>query len=238
MQLRIDPAVVRRYPDLHIAVLIAEGLDNRGQVEALRAAMQSEAELLRARFDQLAALLDTPPLAAWQRTYRAMGLQPKKVAPASVSLARRAYKSGPPPALSPAVDAYLLASLRHLVPIGGHDLDTIVGDIVLRGSCGGEPFVGIGGDPDVPESTLVDELVYADVRSVLTRHWNHRDCERAKISASTTRLVLMAESADVALAPDVLATAIAELGELLAQHCGARCRGGMLDARRTELELA
>lgn len=237
MKLRVEPELRRRFPTLAIACLVAEDIDNRSDAATLHAALQAECVRLHERFGDLEALLAHPPLAAWQRTYQAMGLKPKKVMPTAAALARRAYKSGPPPSISAVVDAYLLAELRHFVPIGGHDLDTIEGDIVLRSSAGGERFVAIGGSEGEAEATLAGEVVYADAGGVLTRHWNYRDCERAKIRASTRRLALFAESADAMIDAGVLRAALAEVGESIQAHCGGRFALALLDGSCDELSL-
>jgi DNA/RNA-binding domain of Phe-tRNA-synthetase-like protein len=72
--------------------------------------------------------------------------------------------------------------------MGGHDLDTLKGDIHLRFAEGWEPFTPMGGG-----ETLVvprGELVYRDDAEVLTRNWVWRQCEKDKATERTKNIFL------------------------------------------------
>ena len=103
-------------------------------------------------------------------------------------MARRVLKGDPFPKINPLVDLYNSISLRYLVPMGGHDLDTIEGNISLRFAEGWEPFSPMGGG----ETVIVPkgELVYRDDREVLTRNWVWRQCEKDKATEKTRNIFL------------------------------------------------
>jgi len=72
--------------------------------------------------------------------------------------------------------------------MGGHDLDTLEGNIYLRFAEGWEPFTPMGGG----ETVVVPkgELVYRDDREVLTRNWVWRQCEKDKATEQTKNIFI------------------------------------------------
>jgi DNA/RNA-binding domain of Phe-tRNA-synthetase-like protein len=120
LKLQITTEILGSYPELGVAYLIGESVDNHAAAASIAQAIASEIEALRGRFADPAALSDHPVIASWQRAYRSMGLNPKRTPPTAQALLRRVLKGGAPPSLSPVVDAYLLAELRFFVPIGGY----------------------------------------------------------------------------------------------------------------------
>src|SRR5256885_918080 len=75
------------------------------------------------------------------------------------------------------------------------------------------------GEPDGTERPGTGEVVYAQGNQVLTRHWNHRDCDQAKVTTESTSVVFVIERVSAAAVPDsVLAEAQQELAELVRPH--------------------
>jgi DNA/RNA-binding domain of Phe-tRNA-synthetase-like protein len=99
------------------------------------------------------------------------------------------------PRVNGAVDAYNVVSVQHAVPAGAFDLDAVIGDVVIRLAREGDAFVPLG-EPDVLEQPSVGEVIYADDISVLTRHWNHRDADRTRVTPASRNVVFILESAE------------------------------------------
>lgn len=72
--------------------------------------------------------------------------------------------------------------------MGGHDIDTLKGDIYLKFAEGWERFTPMGGD----ETMIVPkgELVYRDAQDVLTRNWVWRQCEKDKATENTKNIFI------------------------------------------------
>ncbi|MDD9417934.1 phenylalanine--tRNA ligase beta subunit-related protein, partial [Staphylococcus aureus] len=83
------------------------------------------------------------------------------------ALARRALRGEALPAINALVDIGNLISLHHLVPVGGHAIDGVTGDIALRPATGQESFVPFGSDQ--VECPLPGEVIFAEGDTVLTR---------------------------------------------------------------------
>ena len=97
------------------------------------------------------------------------------------ALRRRLARTARLPRINAAVDCYNLVSVSHGVPAGAFDLDAVHGDIVVGFAAGHEEFTPLG-EPDTVEHPRPGEVIYLDRTSVLTRHWNHRDAERTKVT--------------------------------------------------------
>jgi DNA/RNA-binding domain of Phe-tRNA-synthetase-like protein len=96
------------------------------------------------------ASLDHPHLLAWREAFRAFGAKPKRYQCSAEALIRRGV-----PAVNRLVDLYNAVSVRWAVPVGGEDIDRVVGTVRLRFA--GEDEAFDGGDPPKP-----GEVVWAD----------------------------------------------------------------------------
>lgn len=193
-ELRVSDAVCEAFGGLRIAAVVADSLDGRApwpEVDAGLAALEEAA----ANGDTLPSADDDPHIAAWYAAYRAFGTNPKRERPSVAALRRRLARGGRLPRINPAVDCYNLVSVTHGVPAGAFDLDAVDGDVTVRFATGNEDFTPLG-EPDVTEHPRAGEVIYSDAKSVLTRHWNHRDAERTKVTAASTRVVFLLETTD------------------------------------------
>jgi DNA/RNA-binding domain of Phe-tRNA-synthetase-like protein len=112
---------------------------------------------------------DHPHIKIWREAFRKLGIPAAKYHSSTESLLRRALKGGPFPRINPIVDLYNAMSLKYLVPMGGHDLVSLEGDVALTFARGDEPFVPM--DSGETETVEAGEVVYKDKKEVLTRRW-------------------------------------------------------------------
>lgn len=183
MKFTIDPKLFELFPTLKIGVLICE-IDNTKYGE-----------------DQLEAILehtkasfvydkpqDHPHIKVWREAFTKLGISASKYYSSIESLLRRALKGGPFPRINPIVDLYNAVSLKYLVPIGGHALQPIEGNISLCFAKGSEPFTPM----DSGELEVADrgEVVYKDEKEVLTRRWVWRQCNKDKVTAETKTIFI------------------------------------------------
>jgi DNA/RNA-binding domain of Phe-tRNA-synthetase-like protein len=122
-----------------------------------------------------AARVDHPHLLAWREAFRAFGA--KRYVCSAEALLRRADEL---PRVNRLVDLYNAVSMRWAVPVGGEDLDRVVGSVTLRFARVGDSFDG--GDPPKP-----GEVVWADEAGVTCRRWNWRQGRRTRLELGTTR---------------------------------------------------
>ncbi|MFD3326582.1 B3/4 domain-containing protein [Streptomyces sp. NPDC058701] len=213
---RISPAVVEAFPDTLIAVVTATGLRGHEPWPATAAAQQDLEQQLAAGAWQPADESD-PRIEAWHTAYRSFGTNPRRIRPSVDALGRRLAKKGTLPRINPAVDSYNTVSIRHGLPAGAFDLHHVTGDVEIRYADGSETFTPLG-EPDTVEHPKPGEIIYTDTADVLTRHWNHRDAHRTRVTEDSTHVAFVLETLHATRDGHLLKTAAGELQDLLTEH--------------------
>jgi DNA/RNA-binding domain of Phe-tRNA-synthetase-like protein len=214
-QLVVADVVCAAFGDLRIDAVVAVGFEGTKpwpEVEELLAALEA-----RAQAGEFAAGEDDPHVASWHAAYRAFGTNPRRQRPSVHALLRRLARSGRLPRISPAVDCYNLVSATFRVPAGAFDLQTVTGDIMIRLADGSEVFTPLG-EPDTTESPRPGEVIYTDAGGVLTRHWNHRDADRTKVTEQSSEIIFLLETVDVSAFGMLLDEATRTLVSLLSSR--------------------
>ncbi|MFC8791479.1 B3/B4 domain-containing protein [Streptomyces cinereoruber] len=213
---RISPAVADAFPGALVAVVTATGLHGR-EPWPRTAAAQEDLERRLADGTWRPADETDPRIEAWHTAYRSFGTNPRRVRPSVDALGRRLTKKGALPRINPAVDSYNTVSVRHGLPAGAFDLDHVTGDVEIRHAEGTETFTPLG-EPDTTENPKPGEIVYVDTTDVLTRHWNHRDAHRTRVTEDSTHVAFVLETLNATRDGHLLTTAADELRDLLAEH--------------------
>ncbi|CAL9326337.1 B3/B4 domain-containing protein [Streptomyces sp. SudanB52_2052] len=213
---RIAPAVADAFPDTLIAVVTATGLRGRESWPHTAAAVEELEQQLADGTWQPADESD-PRIEAWHTAYRSFGTNPRRIRPSVDALGRRLAKKGTLPRINPAVDSYNTVSARHGLPAGAFDLDHVTGDVDIRHADGTETFTPLG-EPDTVEHPKPGEIIYADTSGVLTRHWNHRDAHRTRVTEDSTHVAFVLETLHATRDGALLKSAAEELRGLLTPH--------------------
>jgi DNA/RNA-binding domain of Phe-tRNA-synthetase-like protein len=185
----VSPEVREAFPGYRAGVVVASGLSNGPSVP----------------MSVSAAPLDHPHLLAWREAFRAFGA--KRYQCSAEALIRR----GELPPINRLVDLYNAVSVRWAVPVGGEDIDRVVGTVGLRFARGDEPFDG--GDPPKP-----GEVVWADSAGVTCRRWNWRQGVRTRLTESTRRAYFLFDALPE-LDDGALAAAMDDLAAGLRSAC-------------------
>jgi DNA/RNA-binding domain of Phe-tRNA-synthetase-like protein len=187
----VDETVFTRLPGMRIVVASAGGIDNtssRPEIDLALDEAWNHAHQLAEKFPNAQS---HPHVACWRDALHRLGVSPHEY-PASIeAMLRRAFKIAQPFRINPMADLIHAVSLRHVVPVGGFDLDNVDGDFVLRPTRAGEPFLGL--DSAEPMPVEADEVAYADNSAIHTRHFVWRQAKTSLIDADTQRVVLVAE---------------------------------------------
>ena len=129
------------------------------------------------------------------------------------------------PRVNRLVDFYNAVSVRHLVPVGGEDLDRLHGPLRLSIADGGERFDAPGG----VEHPRSGEVVWRDDLGVTCRRWNWRQGTRTRLHPGTTRAFFVFDRL-AGLELRELEEALAELTAVLTRRPGCRVERILLDA--------
>ncbi|MGF2211000.1 MULTISPECIES: B3/B4 domain-containing protein [Streptomyces] len=215
---RISPAVADAFPDTLIAVVTATGLRGNEPWPATSAALEDlESQLADGTWAP--ADESDPRIEAWHTAYRSFGTNPRRIRPSVDALGRRMAKKGTLPRINPAVDSYNSVSVRHGLPSGAFDLDQVTGEVEIRYADGSETFTPLG-EADTVENPKAGEIIYTDSTDVLTRHWNHRDAHRTRVTEDSVHVAFVLETLHATRDGDLLESAAEELNSLLAPHAG------------------
>jgi len=234
MQFSIQKELFDILPDLTIGMVAAMDVDNTrpsGEIETL--VSQAIEEMKRDFIVDKAQ--EHPRIKPWRTAFSKLSISGSKFPSSIESMAKRILRGDPFPRINPLVDLYNSLSLRYLVPMGGHDLNTIKGNIYLKFAEGWEPFTPMGGG----ETMIVPkgELVYRDDQEVLTRNWVWRQCEKDKATEKTKNIFIPI---------DVLgevgrehAEEIArELSELIPRYLGGTLFSDILNKEKPSVEFS
>ncbi|QNP75293.1 hypothetical protein IAG44_41755 [Streptomyces roseirectus] len=231
---RISTAVADAFPDALIAVVTATGLRGHEPWPATDAALDDLERRLAAGTWRPADETD-PRIASWHAAYRSFGTNPRRVRPSVDALGRRLAKKGSLPRINPAVDSYNTVSVRHGLPAGAFDLAHVTGAVEIRHATGAETFTPLG-EPGTLDHPAPGEIIYTDTTDVLTRHWNHRDAHRTRVTPDSTHVAFVLETLHADRDGHLLRTAAGELRDLLTAH-SARTTVGYLSPAHPELTV-
>jgi DNA/RNA-binding domain of Phe-tRNA-synthetase-like protein len=212
----LTPAVAEAFSDSLIALVTATGLRGREPWPHTTTAVEELEERLSDGTWHPADETD-PRIEAWHTAYRSFGTNPRRIRPSVDALGRRLAKKGTLPRINPAVDSYNAVSARHGLPAGAFDLSRVAGDVAIRYADGTESFTPLG-EPGTVEHPKPGEIIYADATGVLTRHWNHRDAHRTRVTEDSAHVAFVLETLHATRDGDLLKVAAEQLQGLLAPH--------------------
>ena len=233
MRFSIQKELFDLLPGLTIGMVVALGVDNSHPSKEIDTLLLRALEEMRRDF-KVDKAQEHPRINPWRTAFSKLGISGSKFPSSIESMARRVLRGDPFPRINPLVDLYNSVSLRYLVPMGGHDLDTLEGDIHLRFAEGWESFTPLGGG-----ETLVvpkGELVYRDDREVLTRNWVWRQCEKDKTTERTKNIFIPIDVlSDVGRerADEI----IGELSRLIPKYLGGTLFSAILDRENPTVEF-
>ena len=230
---RVDDGVLSAFPGVNIGVLIGRGVavgEPGPDLEGFKSAVIEEAVESFAS----GSVTSHPYVSSWRAMYRGFRGKPGDYRPSAEALIRRVVRGRGIPGINTAVDTYNAVSVRHRIPMGGFDLGHVEGAIALRFSEGGETFTAIGSSD--PEETYQGEVVYADGARILTRRWNHRDCDETKITEETSSFIMFVDgSTEIPL--EAVEGALGDLESQLARFCGGEYTSHVANTVKSDVTL-
>ncbi len=183
MLFSVDAKLFNLFPALKIGVVVAEIENTRYGDDRFEAILED----LRANFTYEKPQ-DHPHIKVWRDAFTRLGMSASKYQSSIESLVRRVLKGGPFPRINPVVDLYNSISLKHLVPMGGHAIQPLEGNISLCFAGGGEAFTPLEGGET--EKVDKEEVIYRDDKEVLTRRWVWRQCNKDKVTVDTKSIFI------------------------------------------------
>lgn len=234
MNLVITDSVFTDFPELILGVVRLHGIDNTHDSAEITGLLREAEAALPAKFGGV-PVIEHPSIANWREAYRKFGAKPKDYPSSVENLTRRVLNGATIGHINNLVSIYNCISLRHILPVGGEDLDRIVGDVLLTRAGDDEPAVFLLGEKEA-RAPRAGEILYKDEVGAICRRWNWKEADRTKLTPATRNAFLVIE----ALPPvsrEAVETAIGELAELVSRFCGGAVSTAFLDKDDRALQL-
>lgn len=235
MYLRIEPEIFDQYPEVILGVVVLHGMNNAGSnAEIISLLRDAEKTALETLGDTL--IIEHPFIIPWREAYRKFGAKPKEYPSSIENLMRRIAKGEEIRHINTLVDIYNIISLKHVVPVGGEDIDKIDGDVLLTIAKENEKPVVLLGEKEA-RPPYPKEVIYKDSKGTICRRWNWKEVDRTKLTEETKNCFIVIES----LPPvdkDKVEKAISELAELVKKYCGGEVTTTILDRTNSQVQLS
>jgi len=212
----VAPELFARYPGyVRGVVVVSDGINLEGSIDEVARMLKQTQEGLRARTD----LGGHPNIAAWRAAYSAFGARPSKYPVSIEAMVKRVLKGGEIPYINTLAALCNIASLKNVVPVGGHDVGVCTEPLWLCFADGSETFTPFGTtEVEHPEP---GEVVYLSGKTVLCRRWTWRQAEFTKLTRATTHVAINVDGLPPVTRADV-EMICEELATWTGMFCGAQ----------------
>ena len=234
MNLVITDLIFDDFPDLVLGVVILHDIDNSQNRAEIAEMLQQAEAALPGKFGNT-PVIEHPYIATWREAYRKFGAKPKDYPSSVENLSRRVLNGATMGHINNLVSLYNTISLRYVLPVGGEDVDKIVGDVHLTRAGNDEPAVILLGEKEA-RAPRVGEIIYKDEAGAICRRWNWKEADRTKLTPETKNAFLIIESLPP-VSRATVETAIRELADLVQQYCGGTIATAFLDKDNREIKL-
>jgi len=231
MKFIIDSQVFEKLPGVVFGVVVAR-LDNRIEKPDISKLLLSHAEVRRVDLNGC-NLKEHPDILPYREAFNMLSMNPNKFMCSIEALCKRIQKGNGMPSINPVVDIGNAVSLKHMLPIGAHDLGKMNTDFAVRFSLPDDRFTPFGSDDT--ETPDPGELIYVSGNTVKTRRWIWRQSEDGKIDETSSYILFPIDGFEVYL--ERVTAARDELCTLINRHFGVTAKTGLLTANNREMGL-
>ncbi len=234
MKFFVDAAIFEKFPGALVGVIVAKNINNAGESDELLELLRGEEKRIVSTLtaEQLPVL---PKVDCWRKAYSAFGAKPKEHRSSVENLHRLVLKGAELRHVNKLVDMYNYVSLKHMLPVGGEDLDKMQGDLRLTFASASEPAVLLLGEKE-ERPPHAGEVIYRDDVGIVCRRWNWREADRTKLTEETKNTILVIEALPPTIASELQA-AVSELKQLVEQHCSGQIMYKVLEANDREISF-
>ncbi|WP_025161817.1 B3/4 domain-containing protein [Paraclostridium bifermentans] len=233
MKFSVSSEVFEKLNNVCFGVIVAKGIDNslvkNDIVEKLDQSIKNcEDKFKDTKVKELEGIL------CYRDAFKELGINPNKFMSSIEAMLTRTSKGKGLPNISPIVDLGNAVSLKYMVPLGAHDIDTLDGDIEVRFSKEGDSFIPLGTE----ETEILEdgELIYSAGDNVRTRRWIWRQSEQGKITNESKNIFFPIDGFEDKNYDSVM-SARDELASLLKEVFSCDVKVGFIDKNNTEFEI-
>jgi tyrosyl-tRNA synthetase len=232
MKFSLSKEIFEIAPDAKVGALVLRNIDNTrnpdGSYQNLWSTIESTAlEFLDSPLEEFTSV------ATWQEAFQNAGINPRDYDASHIALLRRVKNRIEIPNINPLVNVLNTVSIGRKVPIGGHDMDMIDGDITVGPNTNKLDFTG-------KEKTVESkELVYADEKNVLTRKWVWREGKKTMATPDTRTVFIPIDGLSHTSGKELadIAKEIAALAKVFLKNGKIQASFAIVDKDTPEVEL-
>ena len=172
----------------HVVYAVAKGLDPKAPIpQDLDQEIQEMGQrIVSGEYD---SIYTNEVTEGYRKLIQKAGRSVKKNPPTVPGLIDNVKRRGSMPRINSIVDIYNMESIRSSMAIGGHDLDSVQGDILITVSEREDTFTAIGGSV---KRVAPSDFVYRDEKGILA--WlDVRDSEFYKMNDETRNVLFVME---------------------------------------------
>ena len=230
----IADEVFEKFPGYVRGVVLAYDVSNSDSPPELVSMLRDAEVSVRDRLNN-DELVDHPRISSWRDAYRSFGAKPSKFRSSIEAMVRRVLSNNELPTINTLVDIGNVLSLRYLVPTGGHAIDEVERDIILRPATGQETFVPFGSDQ--AEHPDPGEIIFAEGNTVLTRRWSWRQANHTLTLLSTTAIEFNIDGLPPIPESEVKGIC-QETIDMVTRFCGGRMHFEILSQQNPRIKLS
>ena len=234
MLFKVNSHIFDQYPGFVAGIVVAHDIDNKGSDTAIQDLLKKEITHIREQI-RVGDLDRHSHILPWRDAYKKFGANPKSYLSSIENLIRRIIKGQAVGNINKLVDLYNVISFKYLLPAGGEDLASIVGDIELTFAGEHEKAITLLGDTE-PRQPKAGEVMYRDDNGAICRRWNWREADRTKLTTETKDAFLILEALP-SVSHSLLEAATHELAHLVEQYCGGSATVAIIDAQHPEVVI-
>ena len=229
----IADEVFSQFPGYVRGVVLAYDVTNGESSNDLIALLRSAETSVRERL-QKEEIIQHPRIASWRDAYRSFGAKPGKFRSSIEAMVRRVLGGNELPTINALVDIGNILSLQYLVPMGGHAIDVVQQDLVLRPATGNEEFTAFGSEQI--EHPDPGEIIFAEGNTVLTRRWSWRQANHTLTLPKTSAIEFNIDGLPPVSESDV-ENICTETIQLIDRFCGGYTRYKILSRQNPGIKL-
>src|SRR3989344_6116128 len=130
MKFTIEKSIFEKFQGLNIGVVIAKNIDNTGMADEIINKIREQEKEIKLKYNT-ETLSQNAKIEVWRKAYYAFGAKPKEHKSSVENIYRLVLNGIELRHINKLVDIYNFISLKHILPLGGEDIDKIEGDITL-----------------------------------------------------------------------------------------------------------
>ncbi len=233
MKFVVSEEVFEKLDNVCFGIVVARGIQNRGQNDEVGKCLETSIQAVEKKFEN-AKVKEAEEIVPYREAFTKLSINPNKFLSSIEAMASRIAKKKGFPQINTAVDLGNAISLKYLVPLGAHDIDSAEGDIGVRFSVQGDRFIPFGEEEE--EILEPGELIYSVGDQVKTRRWIWRQSEQGKVTEGSKNIFFPIDGFIDCNYQSVI-SARDELASLLQQLLGCNVTMGFVDKNNREMEF-